>query len=91
MNEIEDFINDYSPYCSECGACGESGCCPAYMCTMDDRCDYKQTYLREFRERYSLVEEFYEKIYDKLPQDLKEEWDKIENTNWEFWHGRDKK
>lgn len=85
MSEIEDLSN-YSPYCKECTACGES----VYMCQMTDNCEYKGTYLRELKEHYSLVEEFYSKIYNKLPQDLKEEWDKIEETNWEYWYGKDR-
>lgn len=60
------------------------------MCQMTDNCKYKETYLRELKEHYSLVEEFYSKIYNKLSQDLKEEWDKIEQTNWEYWYGKDR-
>jgi hypothetical protein len=89
MSEIEE-INNYSPYCSECTACGESGCCSVYMCTMGEKCDYKQTYLRELKESYSLMEEFYKHIYKKLPEDLKTEFDKLEDTNWEYWYGKDR-
>jgi hypothetical protein len=89
INEESDLEN-YSPYCEECTACGESGCCSVYMCTMGDKCDYKQTYLRELKEAYSLMEEFYKHIYEKLPEDLKAEFDKLEETNWEYWYGKDR-
>jgi hypothetical protein len=86
MSEEEN----YSPYCEICSACGETGCCPVYMCTMEDGCKYKETHLRELKESYSLMEEFYKHIYNKLPQDLKEEFDKIEDKNFEYWYGKER-
>jgi len=81
---------EYSPYCKVCTACGETGCCSVYMCTMEDGCEYKQTYLRELKENYSLVEDFYKHIYDKLPEDLKIEFDKLEDKNFEYWDGKER-
>jgi len=89
MSEIEE-INNYSPYCPECTACGESGCCSVFMCQMTENCSYKQTYLRELKEAYSLMEEFYKHIYERLPEDLKVEFDKLEEINWEYWYGKDR-
>ena len=89
MDTEEDEL-EYSPYCKICSSCGETGCCPVYMCTMEDGCKYKQTHLRELREAYSLMEEFYNNTYKKLPEDLKIEFDKLEETNWEYWYGKNR-
>jgi hypothetical protein len=81
---------DYSPYCKICSACGEDGCCPALICTMDEGCEYKSIYLGELKESYSLMKDFYKHIYNKLPEDLKIEFNKLEETNWEYWNGKDR-
>jgi hypothetical protein len=70
---------DYNPYCKICTACGEDGCCSALMCSFEDDCEYKQTYLAELREGYKFTREFYNKIYDKLSEELKKEVDQIFN------------
>lgn len=75
MENIED--ENYSPYCKICTACGEDGCCPATMCTMEDGCEYKGTYHTELRDGYIFMKEFYEKIYNKLSDELKVEVDEI--------------
>lgn len=81
---------DYSPYCPECTACGEPGCCSVYMCQMAENCSYKGTYLKKLKENYSLMEEFYKSIYERLPEDLKAEFDKLQETNWEYWYGKER-
>lgn len=73
-------------YCNDCGACGESGCCPVYKCEMTENCKYKDLYFQELKESYSLLEKLQNVFYDKLPQELKDEFDKIEKENWEEWN-----
>lgn len=41
--ELDDDIIE-SPYCPVCGACGEEGCCPAWMCTHAKGCLYLEIY-----------------------------------------------
>lgn len=65
--ELED-TEDYSPYCKLCSACGESGCCSPMMCSFEEGCEYKNGYLKELKEEYIFVREFYEKIYPTLPE-----------------------
>ena len=64
---------EYSPYCKLCTACGEIGCCSPMMCSFEEGCDYKNTYLRELKENYIFVREFYEKIYPNLPKEVQED------------------
>ncbi len=33
-----------SPYCAQCGACGEEGCCPSDMCHGGPFCLYRKGY-----------------------------------------------
>ena len=73
-------------YCNDCGACGESGCCSVYKCGMTENCKYKDLYFQELKESYSLLEKLQNVFYDKLPQELKDEFDKIEKENWEEWN-----
>jgi hypothetical protein len=65
--------NKYNPYCKLCSGCGEDGCCSALICKMEDGCEYKETYLNDLREGYIFMKKFYEKIYDRLDNDLKAE------------------
>jgi hypothetical protein len=82
--------SDYSPYCKECTGCGESGCCSPLMCSMEGECSYRLTYLRELKEAYTLLEDFYQHIYGKLPEDLKIEFDKLVDKNFEYWYGKER-
>ena len=36
--------DDYLLYCRVCGACGEEGCCPAWICTHAEGCLYPEIY-----------------------------------------------
>lgn len=33
---MNDLIDEISPYCSECGACGEEGCCSPLICKQSE-------------------------------------------------------
>lgn len=56
--ELEELLEKYipeeeSPYCKDCGACGEEGCCSPLKCFSklieNDRCMYGKYYLRDFQ------------------------------------------
>ena len=44
----------YGPYCRECEACGEEGCCSALMCKQSEKGDYCSGYLRDLRFGYHM-------------------------------------
>lgn len=66
-------IEEYSPYCKLCSSCGESGCCSPMMCSFEEGCEYRNTYITELKENYIFVREFYETIYPKLPKEVQDD------------------
>ena len=56
-------INDelYSPYCDDCGSCGEEGCCPPDMCKTV-KCMYPDSNLKSYKSM--------EADYEKMAGDL---------------------
>ena len=54
-----------SPYCKNCGSCGNEGCCPPTMCTFEKDCKYKETYLQDLEFGYLMYQELSEMIYNK--------------------------
>jgi hypothetical protein len=75
MENIEE--DDYNPYCEICSGCGEDGCCSALFCTMEEGLQYPNTYLRDLKEGYIFMKEFYNKIYEDLPKVLQERVDTL--------------
>lgn len=65
---MSDEIEDESPYCPECGACGIDGCCPPHMCK----------YLKQYQGDYAEMSEDVNAMYEMLIQLAKvpaaEEW-----------------
>lgn len=68
----------YSPYCSECGGCGEEGCCSPLMCKQSLKGDYCQTYLRDLKFGYRMYQELMHLVGEdqKYKQQIDELWDK---------------
>jgi hypothetical protein len=75
IQEEESIFSPYSPYCKICSCCGESGCCSPLSCEMNKDGDYCGTYLNDLKFGYSINEEFCKKIYDRMNEDLKKEYD----------------
>lgn len=70
-------MSDYSPYCPICTGCGEDGCCAATCCQQHPDGAYCETYLRDLKFGYHLYKSISNALYEKLPADLKEEYDLI--------------
>lgn len=58
----------YSPYCKECDACGEEGCCSPLMCRQSENGDYCSGYIRDLRFGYHM----HRWIENNLLSDLEE-------------------
>ena len=60
---------DESPYCEECGSCGETGCCNPLWCAqknmLDNGCGkYCDTNFEDLAFMYHLAEALFEKYTD---------------------------
>ena len=64
----------YSPYCSQCEACGESGCCSHLQCFLslidkNKNCDYGERYFKDAKFAYSIAQ-LGEEVINKLENGL---------------------
>lgn len=78
---------NYSPYCKECEACGEEGCCSPLQCKFNGKGEYCEGYLTDLKFGYELCDELYEiLVNDKKYKDKAEElFDKL----WYKWYKQD--
>lgn len=60
-----------NPYCKSCGGCGEEGCCPATICSMDG--DFCASYLRDLKFEYTFGKQLYNLVEQKGTPELKQE------------------
>lgn len=71
---------DQSPYCPECNACGEEGCCSPLMCKQSENGDYCARYLKDLQFGYHMHEWLEKNLIEGLSPEMKEkyneEWDK---------------
>ncbi len=81
--------NSYSPYCPECSACGEEGCCSALLCKMSENGDYCQGYLKDLKYGYSVHNELLEMLGDDPI--YKEKVDEILDRNFDRFYTKETK
>lgn len=74
MQEQEQYQH-YDPYCPACGGCGEEGCCSPLMCQQDEKGSYCSGYLKDLKFGYYMNQYFEQNIWNRMPEDLKEEYD----------------
>jgi hypothetical protein len=76
--------SNYSPYCSDCEACGEEGCCSALCCKHTKTGHYCKGYLVDLRFGYAM----YRDIQKLLPKDEKtqKEFDRIWEENYNIFY-----
>jgi hypothetical protein len=71
--EVED---TYSPYCPDCEACGETGCCSPLMCNHTENGNYCKGYLKELQFGYHMHRWFEKHLLEHLPIEKIDEYDK---------------
>ena len=89
-DNVRDYINNlfskgkYDDYCKQCGACGESGCCSAQMCTMHPKGKYCKGYLSELHFDSLLAHDLYKLCMDSDNINVSSEVDAIYDKNWDI-------
>jgi|GEM_PF-2945874 hypothetical protein len=66
----EEDLDIESPYCGDCGACGETECCSPFIClrksvSKNKDCMYGETHLKEIELYYKLGLRLYDLILEK--------------------------
>jgi len=66
----EEDLDIESPYCGDCGACGETDCCSPFIClrksiSKNKDCEYGEIHLREIKLYYELGKKLYDLILEK--------------------------
>jgi hypothetical protein len=59
IEELEDY--KIGGYCSECGSCGEDGCCSGSMCT-HNKCKYGDIYTKDYEYHKLMTDELYDAL-----------------------------
>ena len=80
-----------SPYCPICNACGVEGCCSALACQQNPDGDYCDGYLKDLRFGYAMNEWVTKNLYDKMPQDLKDQYDKEWHESYKQFYPEESK
>jgi hypothetical protein len=88
-NEPPYVSDDYSPYCSVCGGCGEEGCCSPLTCKQSDRGDYCSTYLDDLQFGYRMYRDLMRLLKDD--EKYKQHVDELFNKNYDLIYRKDEK
>jgi hypothetical protein len=72
---MEEQIEEYDPYCKECGRCGEEGCCSPLGCKQSPNGKYCEWYLRDLKFGYYMYRQIDELVGDD--EKYKEQIDKM--------------
>lgn len=79
-------MEDESPYCPECTACGHEGCCSPVVCTQKGDCAYGESYLIDLKYGYQCWEKFINTVNESLPDEVKAQVEAIQNEMYERWY-----
>lgn len=82
-NEMAEEI-DYSPYCKECEACGEEGCCSALQCSQSPNGDYCATYLMDLRFGYAMNKWAETYLIDKLTDEQRALYNEVWDNHYDL-------
>lgn len=61
-----DYNNYQSPYCKDCGSCGEDGCCPPTKCTLSGGGKYCEYYIKLLKATYKVHINIFPKLSDEI-------------------------
>lgn len=73
-------MTEETPYCEECGACGESGCCHPTKCTMSPNGKYCQIYLALLKSAYITLDSLKEHPHEVLDEWIKNDSEQLKNV-----------
>jgi hypothetical protein len=88
-NEPPYVSDDYSPYCSVCGGCGEEGCCSPLMCKQSDRGEYCSTYLDDLQFGYRMYRDLMQLLKDD--ENYKQQLAELFEKNYNIIYRKDEK
>jgi hypothetical protein len=80
--------SNYSPYCPDCDACGEEGCCSATKCKHTETGHYCAGYLNDLQFGYTM----YRDVYKLIPEDeeTQKEFKRIWEENYNIFYRNEK-
>lgn len=78
---MNDLIDEISPYCPECDACGEEDCCSPLMCKQSEKGDYCEKYLIDMKFGYRMYIDLMKLI--SCDERYKEKIDEIWKRNYD--------
>lgn len=85
-----DLVDNESPYCPVCDACGEEGCCSATACEQHPDGSYCATYLKDLKFGYRMNKFFENEIADYLSPYAKEKYNDEWNRIYDEIYGNNK-
>ncbi len=79
-----DVVEYISPYCKECDACGEEGCCSPLKCKQTETGEYCGIYLDELHFTYRMYKDIMKLIQhdEKYKQQIDEIWETNYNKTY---------
>lgn len=84
LGDDDDDDDEYNPYCVICTSCGESGCCSPVSCKQHPKGKYCEGNLNELKFGYLMFTDLFELISKANNKLLKDELNKIYDTNWDI-------
>ena len=79
-------MEDDSPYCPECTACGHEGCCSPVVCTQRGDCAYGEGYLIDLKYAYQCWKKFQNTVYYELSEEHRAKIDAIADEMLKRWY-----
>lgn len=75
-----------SPYCTECQACGEEGCCSPLNCSQSENGSYCKSYLKDLKFGYHMNQWVEENLINDFNPELKKKYDEEWNKAYDLFY-----